>query len=394
MDFLTVRAYVRDAWKIPDAAAENTRLNRAICEVLKRVRSEETSFNRGQMSFTTVAAQATYARANGAGGANLLPYDYRGVLGRDLFNTTNSVERRIEARGLRQVRRLHNSAGPDTGPPRIFASESRTLDFWPTPDGAYSIEGPYLRDLGTPVPRYMDSNATYDVVAAFRYDASEGTYVDLLADLLNPGESALPFPAGSGDGDAFFIGFSAVPSTPLVVVVGDAGVGTYTLTYKYWNGYSFTALSGVTDGTSDFQSAGAATAAFTDPTNWKPTVVDGSNRIYWMKIERDGGTVTTDPTITVVAFTGNDTWEYYLLENSGAERIDADLYSNQWFHEALQVLVHGTAYQYFMTYGQDEVKAAGAQARFSDALQNVKKSEGSFLTPPKVRISLGYPRRI
>ena len=394
-DFSTVVQYVLDAYKVPSVASERTRLQRSLCEVLKSLRSEQAPFNGAEFTFDTVADQQTYARDNAEeSSSSKLPSDFWGVRGRRLFNTTYPTHRTIEPFGVRGQRQLHNTRSvTGTGAPRYWTSEYRKIDLWPIPGGAYTISGSYQRDLGAPAPRYMDSNITYEASAAFQFDDSTKAFEDVLADLLNPGTTAQPFPAGAGANDAFYVLFDEVPSSPIAIVVDTAGAGTYTLDWQYYNGFAWTSFSGVTDGTNGLKNTGSNTLAFTDPSNWSPKVVNGSNRAYGIRAVRDGGTVTTDPLLNIFASTGNDAWEFYLLEEGGAERIAVDSYANAWFDEALQVLVHGTAHQYHLIYRRDAEMAQQALQRYQDAMSVLNASNGTWVAPPRVRPSLGWRRR-
>ena len=135
--------------------------------------------------------------------------------------------------------------------------------------------------------------------------------------------------------------------------------------------------------------AGDRTVVFTALTT-SPVVINNSDRLYWIRLVRDGGTVTTDPTISAASHIGGDAWEFYLLENNGAERISTDTYTNLWFREAFQVLVHGAAYQHQYTYEQDQGQAQAALSRYQDALQAVRLNEAELLAVGDIRLSLGW----
>lgn len=77
--------------------------------------------------------------------------------------------------------------------------------------------------------------------------------------------------------------------------IGTAGVGTYTVTWEYWNGSAWTALAGVTDGTTSFKTAGVNTLTFTLPGDWVANAVGDSTLRFWIRAKQDGGTITTQP---------------------------------------------------------------------------------------------------
>lgn len=101
------------------------------------------------------------------------------------------------------------------------------------------------------------------------------------------------FPAGAGVDDAFYFGLTTRFSA-IGLDIGTAGTGTYTLAWEYWDGSSWTALAGLSDGTGAFKNAGATSVTFTTPTDWESTIVDGVN-LYYVRAKRDAGTVTADP---------------------------------------------------------------------------------------------------
>jgi hypothetical protein len=56
------------------------------------------------------------------------------------------------------------------------------------------------------------------------------------------------------------------------------GAGTWTITWEFWNGTSWTALSGVTDGTTGFKAAaGSHDVTWTMPSTWVDCEVKSKN---------------------------------------------------------------------------------------------------------------------
>jgi len=90
-------------------------------------------------------------------------------------------------------------------------------------------------------------------------------------------------------GDEMFWGIELKYST--------AGDGTWTITWEYWNGSSWTALSGVTDDTNGFTAtAGTYDITFTIPTDWEKTDVGGITDKYWVRARVSSFTsITTQP---------------------------------------------------------------------------------------------------
>lgn len=81
--------------------------------------------------------------------------------------------------------------------------------------------------------------------------------------------------------DAFYIG-SATKFTSAAVKFSTQGAGTWTITWEYWNGSTWTALSGVTDGTTGFKAAvtNPVFLTYTLPTNWSLTTVNSVAAFY------------------------------------------------------------------------------------------------------------------
>ena len=134
---------------------------------------------------------------------------------------------------------------------------------------------------------------------AAQFDASTGKSVDLTADL-NDSDAGdvLPFPASEAAGDLFIIGHRAQFSS-VTVDIGTAGVGG-AVTWKYWDGSAWTALSGVTDGTAGLTSAaGVHTLTFTKPGNWATrrfNEKDNNVLLYYIAAEVTA-VYTTDPVL-------------------------------------------------------------------------------------------------
>jgi hypothetical protein len=96
------------------------------------------------------------------------------------------------------------------------------------------------------------------------------------------------------DVDRYNFGFDSQASS-FSLNVGTAGTGTYTIVWEYWNGTAWAALAGVTDGTTDFQTAGLNTVSWTAPTDWTLSTVNGQGPYYYVRAEVQAGTVTLVP---------------------------------------------------------------------------------------------------
>lgn len=105
----------------------------------------------------------------------------------------------------------------------------------------------------------------------------------------------LPSPAAVGDG--FYFGL-ANPFDWLCLNIGTPGVGVWTITWKYWNGTTWTALTliGAKDQTDNFRAAtGKHWVQFERPSDWSETTILSKN-LYWIKGEVTSYTsMTTQP---------------------------------------------------------------------------------------------------
>jgi len=104
----------------------------------------------------------------------------------------------------------------------------------------------------------------------------------------------LPSPGAVGDG--FYFGL-ANPFDWLCLNIGTPGVGTWTITWKYWNGTTWTALPLKYDETNHFRAAAGKHWVHLDgrPGDWAQYTISGYN-LYWIKGECTSYTdMTTQP---------------------------------------------------------------------------------------------------
>lgn len=156
--------------------------------------------------------------------------------------------------------------------------------------------------------------------------AAGPTYVDETADANEATANDWTiFPAGAA-ADYAAIGYSQ-KFKKLTVNVGTAGTGTYTVTWEYWNG-AWTALSGVSDGTTSFKTSGTNDVTFTVPSDWATTSLNGSQPLYYIRALKDTGTVTLAPlgTEAWIGGTGSVT-QTAVAAFSGGESLWANIYS-------------------------------------------------------------------
>ena len=102
-------------------------------------------------------------------------------------------------------------------------------------------------------------------------------------------------PAVPAIGCAYYFGFDQMFDA-VALNVGTAGIGNWTIEWQYWNGAAWTALAGVTDGTTSFQVAGLHDVSFTRPVaDWATVAVNGVTK-YWVRAEVTGYVgITTQP---------------------------------------------------------------------------------------------------
>lgn len=74
-----------------------------------------------------------------------------------------------------------------------------------------------------------------------------------------------------------------------------------TLAWEYWNGSAWTALSGVSDGTSGLTVSGTTT--WTIPSDWATKAVNATT-CYWMRLRFTAGSWTTNPIVQYATLTG------------------------------------------------------------------------------------------
>lgn len=103
-------------------------------------------------------------------------------------------------------------------------------------------------------------------------------------------------PAVPAVNDAYYFGHN-YQFTRLWLNIGTAGAGTWTITWEYWNGSAWTALSNVRDDTSSFKpsSTGWKMVQFSVPANWTTYAVNGVTT-YWIRARVSAYTsITTRP---------------------------------------------------------------------------------------------------
>ena len=131
----------------------------------------------------------------------------------------------------------------------------------------------------------------------WQVDDSAATFVDETADANDTGNADWTlFPASEATGDYAAFGYTETFSQlKFDYANGTAGVAGV-VTWEYWNGSAWTALSGVTDGTAGFTTAVAdgLTVTWTMPTDWATRILNTGKKLYYARA-RITTVYTTNP---------------------------------------------------------------------------------------------------
>jgi hypothetical protein len=150
---------------------------------------------------------------------------------------------------------------------------------------------------------YIGRGLSYLIYAAIADDGGVQTDETVGANNATANDMTLlpPVPAVN---DAYYFGFIVNLVDTIRVNIGIAGAGTWTVTWEYWNGGSWGALSNVVDGTTGFKAAaGSHDVNFDRPANWALTTVKTISA-YWIRARVSAYTsVTTQPK-------GTQAWGY------------------------------------------------------------------------------------
>ncbi len=148
--------------------------------------------------------------------------------------------------------------------------------------------------------RHIVGGSLYnDIAQVWQADDSAETFTDETTDANSTGNADWTvFPATEATGDYVAIGYAEKFSKLVFDYAnGTAGVGG-AVTWEYWNGAAWTALSGVTDNTTGFTAAAAddLSLSFTEPSDWQPRVLNAGTRLYYVRA-RITTVYTTNPVL-------------------------------------------------------------------------------------------------
>ena len=142
-------------------------------------------------------------------------------------------------------------------------------------------------------------NAAYTSAVAGAVADDGGVFTDETTEANNAttGDMTL-LPASAAQDDAYYFG-GLVPFARLNLTISQVGTGTYTLAWEFWNGTAWTAVSNLTDNTTNWKTTGTNSVVFDRPTTWATTTIGGVGPMYFLRAVVDAGTVTQQPLGTI-----------------------------------------------------------------------------------------------
>jgi len=177
----------------------------------------------------------------------------------------------------------------------------------PTPDISLAVAEDHSggghvgeKTLTVPVPTIGKAAAAQAggnaVGGAKAYDHSEGVpYTDETTEANEATANDMTLlPATPAIDDAYYFGYATAWHW-LNLEISTAGVGTWTITWEYWNGSVWTPLSVGYDTSNGFRASGMNSVAFVHPSDWASCDVDGTT-LYWIRGRVSSySSVTTQP---------------------------------------------------------------------------------------------------
>lgn len=149
-----------------------------------------------------------------------------------------------------------------------------------------------------------------------------GTYTDYTTEANEAtGNDVICFPATEvATEDAFVIGSGSKFAKVAIEVGTTNGTGTPTVVWQYWNGTTWTALSGVTDGTASsvaLDTTGKNDVTFTVPQDWETTTLGGFGPFYYIRAALTVGTYTQNPLVDQVWIGGTGAGSFDSVSRPG-----------------------------------------------------------------------------
>jgi hypothetical protein len=116
-------------------------------------------------------------------------------------------------------------------------------------------------------------------------------------------------PAVPVTNDAFYLGFD-IPAGMSTIDIDVAGVGSWAVTWEYYDGSSWVSLSDVDDRTSAFSILGRNITTWTVPTDWTQTTIV-SIEAYWVRARVSSFTsITTQPIASLIQYETGQWWTW------------------------------------------------------------------------------------
>ncbi len=180
---------------------------------------------------------------------------------------------------------IYTASNVNVGANRIVQTIEFTGEYDSTSDSVMYAE------LTNTVTQY---SASESVEAAIALDGAVYSDETTEANEVTANDMTL-LPAAPAEDDAYYIG-GTFPFQQARINIGTQGVGTWTVTWEYWNGSAWTALSDVVDGTTGFTATtGNKDITFTMPTAWLPTSVNSQDAFYIRGRVSAYTSITTQP---------------------------------------------------------------------------------------------------
>ncbi|MBI5044643.1 MAG: hypothetical protein HZC02_01845 [Candidatus Levybacteria bacterium] len=217
-------------------------------------------------------------------------------------------------------RDITNATGLDSGTLLDFNSTGATKYAWVRPDSNAAAN-----DWDSTSGTVAVSNDSFAQV----WQVDNTTFVDQSSganDATNANWTV--FPASEDTSDYVAMGYrQKFKKVIFDYANGTAGVGG-TVTWQYWNGSTWAALSGVSDGTTGFTATvgDGKVLTFTVPSDWAATSLNGSQNLYYIRA-LVSGTYSTNPILDQGFIGGTGSVTQATAGASAGESLWANIYS-------------------------------------------------------------------
>lgn len=217
-------------------------------------------------------------------------------------------------------RTITNATGADSGTLLDFNTTGSTKYAWIRP-ATFAAGNDWDSTSGTIAISNDTISQVWQVDSTVFVDQSSGAN-----DATNANWTV--FPATEDTSDYVAIGYSQKFKKVIFDYAnGTAGIGG-TVTWQYWNGSSWAALSGVSDGTTGFTAAAGdgKVLTFTVPTDWAASSLNGSQNLYYIRAIVTGA-YSTNPILDQGYIGGIGSATQSAAAVSGGESLWANIYS-------------------------------------------------------------------